>query len=72
MKSLDASDIGDRRRRKKKIRNVKNLRNGVRGQGETPDWIKQVFDFAKKGDLEQLVSSFFISSGNCRVNKNTI
>ena len=52
MKSLDTSDMSDRRVRKKK-----KMRNGVRGQGETPDWIKEVFNFAKKGNLEKLVSS---------------
>ena len=52
MKSLE-TDLGERRRRRKKIRSVKN---GARGPGETPDWIKELFNFAKKGDLEQLVS----------------
>ena len=52
MKSLE-TDLGERRRRRKKIRSVKN---GARGLGETPDWIKELFNFAKKGDLEQLVS----------------
>ena len=52
MKSLE-TDLGERRRRRKKIRSVKN---GARGPGETPDWIKELFSFAKKGDLEQLVS----------------
>merc|ERR1719367_1465440 len=49
------NDLGDRRqRRRKKIRNVKT---GVRGQGETPDWIKELFNFAKKGNLEKLKES---------------
>ena len=52
MKSME-TDLGERRRRKK----VRNLKNGARGQGETPDWIKELFNFAKKGDLEQLVSA---------------
>ena len=56
MKSLE-TDLGERRRRRKKVRNVKN---GARGPGETPDWIKELFNFAKKGDLEQLVSSYKI------------
>ena len=52
MKSMEP-ELGERRRRRKKVRNVKN---GTRGPGETPDWIKELFNFAKKGDLEQLVS----------------
>ena len=48
------NDMADRRqRRRKKVRNIKT---GVRGQGETPDWIKELFNFAKKGNLEKLVS----------------
>ena len=34
----------------------RKLRGRVRGQGETPDWIRQLFGFAKKGNLERLVS----------------
>ena len=33
----------------------RKLRGRVRGQGETPDWIRQLFGFAKKGNLERLV-----------------
>ena len=33
----------------------RRLRGRVRGQGETPDWIRQLFGFAKKGNLERLV-----------------
>ena len=54
MKSLE-TDLGERRRRRKKVRN--GVKNGARGPGETPDWIKELFNFAKKGDLEQLVST---------------
>merc|ERR1719150_2823758 len=32
----------------------RRLRGRVRGQGETPDWIRQLFGFAKKGNLERL------------------
>ena len=35
--------------------NRRRLRGRVRGQGETPDWIRQLFGFAKKGNLERLV-----------------
>ena len=35
--------------------NRRKLRGRVRGQGETPDWIRQLFGFAKKGNLERLV-----------------
>ena len=52
------NDMADRRqRRRKKVRNIKT---GVRGQGETPDWIKELFNFAKKGNLEKLVSVLLI------------
>ena len=44
----------DSRRRTRGRRLKKNLE--VRGQGETPDWIRQLFGFAKKGNLERLVS----------------
>lgn len=45
------SDIERRRRRVKKPRS--NIRVG-RGQGETPDWIRELFGFARKGNLDRL------------------
>ena len=47
------SDSDRRRRRVKKPRS--NIRVG-RGQGETPDWIRELFGFARKGNLDRLVS----------------
>ena len=41
-------------RRKARGRKIKRSLE-VRGQGETPDWIRQLFGFAKKGNLERLV-----------------
>ena len=46
--------VRDSRRRSRGRRTKKSLE--VRGQGETPDWIRQLFGFAKKGNLERLVS----------------
>ena len=51
----------------------RKLRGRVRGQGETPDWIRQLFGFAKKGNLERLVreqltvyiTNYFLSSPPC-------
>jgi len=45
------SDTERRRRRVKKPRS--NIRVG-RGQGETPDWIRELFGFARKGNLDRL------------------
>ena len=54
MRSPD-TEPGDRRqRRRKKMRPVKSA---GRGQGETPDWIKDLFNVAKRGNLERLVST---------------
>jgi len=45
------SDQERRKRRMKKPRS--NIRVG-RGQGETPDWIRELFGFARKGNLDGL------------------
>ena len=51
------TEPGDRRqRRRKKMRPVKSA---GRGQGETPDWIKDLFNVAKRGNLERLVSRYY-------------
>ena len=52
----------DSRRRTRGRRLKKNLE--VRGQGETPDWIRQLFGFAKKGNLERLVSYWLFTVHN--------
>lgn len=55
--------VRDGRRRTRGRRSKRGLE--VRGQGETPDWIRQLFGFAKKGNLERLVSyELFTVSNN--------
>jgi hypothetical protein len=31
----------------------------IRARGRTPDWIKRIFEFAKRGQLDQLVSIIY-------------
>ena len=54
MKSVNSSDVSDKRRRRRKLYSGKT--GDRRGQGETPDWIKELFTLAKKGNFERLVS----------------
>ena len=55
--------VRDSRRRTRGRRSKRGVE--VRGQGETPDWIRQLFGLAKKGQLERLVSyELFTVSNN--------
>ena len=45
-------------RRKRRGRRGRGGQGGSRGHSETPDWIRELFLWARKGDLERLVSCF--------------
>ena len=57
-----SGDNGDHQGLRHQTREHHHLHQQLRGRerGRTPDWIKRIFDIAKKGDLPSLVSILFL------------
>ena len=58
MNSTNVRRMEEGERRRRRVKKTGMARSGGRGQGQTPDWIRDIFGIAKKGNLEQLVSNF--------------
>ena len=52
------TELGGAERRPRRRRRVKGRSSSGRGagQGETPDWIRELFALARRGNLDKLVS----------------
>ena len=56
---MEQQRMRTRRLKKPRSSNMRGIGGGGgqgKGQGETPDWIRELFGFARKGNLDRLVS----------------